>query len=96
MKSILKKLNLNIKWASAIEDFERVYERLENSSIFPKNKKLRCQAFYLVGYLVKTKCTKRKKNRSEEVINVRVGWKKGKNKSEEEKEKVLQKKRRIT
>ena len=45
---------------------------------------------------MKTECTKRKKGRSEEVINVRVGWEKGKNESEEEKGKVLQKKRRIT
>ena len=93
---MLKKLNLNIEWASATEDFGRVYEGLENGSIFPEDKKLRYQAFYLVGYLVKTGCTKRKKGRSEEVINLRVGWKKGKNESEEEKGKVLQKKRRIT
>ena len=45
---------------------------------------------------MKIKCTKRKKGRSEEVINVKVGWEKGKNKSEEEKGKVSQKKRRIT
>ena len=44
---------------------------------------------------MKTGCTKRKKGRSEEVINLRVGWEKGKNESEEEKGKVLQKKRRI-
>ena len=96
VKSMLKKLNLNIEWASATKDFRRVYEGLENGSIFPEDKKLRCQAFYLVGYLVKTGCTKRKKGRSEEVINLRVGWEKGKNESEEEKEKVSQKKRRIT
>ena len=39
-KSILKKLNLNIEWTSAIEDFRRVYKGLKNGSIFPKNKKL--------------------------------------------------------
>ena len=44
---------------------------------------------------MKTECTKRKKGRSEEVINVRVGWEKGKDESEEEKGKVSQKKRRI-
>ena len=44
---------------------------------------------------MKTGCTKRKKGRSEEVINVRVGWEKGKNKSEEEKGKISQKKRKI-
>ena len=96
VKSILKKLNLNIKWASATEDFGRVYEGLENGSIFPEDRRLRHQAFYLVEYLVKTRCTKRKKGRSEEVINVRVRWEKGKNESEEEKGKILQKKRRIT
>ena len=95
VKSMLKKLNLNIEWASATKDFGRVYEGLENGSIFPEDKKLRHQVFYLVGYLVKTGCTKRKKGRLEEVINLRVGWEKGKNESEEEKEKVLQKKRRI-
>ena len=95
VKSMLKKLNLNIKWASATEDFERVYEGLENGSIFPEDRRLKCQAFYLVEYLVKTECTKRKKGGSEEVINVRVGWEKGKNESEEEKRKILQKKRRI-
>ena len=96
VKSILKKLNLNIEWASATEDFRRVYEGVENGSIFPEDKKLRHQAFYLVGYLVKTGCTKRKKDRSEEVIYLRVRWEKGKNESEEEKGKVLQKKKRIT
>ena len=96
MKSMLKKLNLNIKWSSATEDFRRVYEGLENGSIFPEDRKLKCQAFYLVEYLVKTKCMKRKKGGLEEVINVRVGWEKGKNESKEEKGKVLQKKRRIT
>ena len=96
VKSMLKKLNLNIEWASATEDFRRVYEGLENGTIFSEDRKLRHQAFYLVEYLVKTECTKRKKGRSEEVINVRVGWEKGKNESEEEKENVLQKKRRIT
>ena len=95
-KSMLKKLNLNIEWASATKDFRRIYKGLENGTIFPEDRKLRCQAFYLVGYLVKIECTKRKKGRSEEVINVRVGWEKGKNESEEEKEKVSQKKRRIT
>ena len=44
---------------------------------------------------MKIECTERKKGRSKEVINVRVGWEKGKNESEEEKGKVLQKKRRI-
>ena len=73
VKSILKKLNLNIEWASATKDFRRVYERLENGTIFPKDRKLRHQAFYLVEYLVKTGCTKKKKGGSEEVINVRVG-----------------------
>ena len=96
VKSILKKLNLNIEWTSAIKDFKRVYEGLENGTIFQEDRKLRCQAFYLVGYLMKTGCTKRKKSRSKEVINIRVGWEKGKNESEEEKGKVLQKKRRIT
>ena len=96
VKLMLKKLNQNIEWTSATEDFRRVYEGLENGIIFPEDRKLKCQAFYLVGYLVKTECTKRKKNGSEEVINVRVGWEKGKNESEEEKEKVLQKKKRIT
>ena len=95
-KSILKKLNLNIKWASTTEDFGRVYEGLKNDSIFPEDRRLRCQAFYLVEYLVKTGCTKRKKGESEEVINVRVGWEKEKNESEEEKEKISQKKKRIT
>ena len=94
-KSMLKKLNLNIEWASATEDFGRVYEGLENGSIFPEDRRLRRQAFYLVEYLVKTGCTKRKKGGSEEVINVRVGWEKGKNESEEEKEKISQKKRKI-
>ena len=94
-KSMLKKLNLNIKWASATKDFRRVYEGLENGTIFPEDRKLRHQAFYLVEYLVKTGCTKRKKGKSEEVINIRVGWEEGKNESEEEKGKVLQKKRRI-
>ena len=61
-----------------------------------EDKKLRHQTFYLVGYLVKTGCTKRKKGGSEEVINVRVGWEKEKNESEDEKRKVSQKKRRIT
>ena len=42
---------------------------------------------------MKTGCTKRKKDRSEEVINVRVGWEKGKNESEEEKEKNITKKK---
>ena len=92
---MLKKLNLNIEWTSATEDFRRVYEGLENGTIFPENKKLKHQAFYLVEYLVKTECTKRKKSRSEEVINIRVEWEEGKNESEEEKGKVLQKKRRI-
>ena len=32
VKSMLKKLNLNIEWASATEDFRRVYEGLENGS----------------------------------------------------------------
>ena len=86
---MLKKLNLNIEWVSATEDFKRVYEGLENGSIFPEDKKLRHQTFYLIGYLVKTRCTKRKKGESEEVINFRVGWEKGKNESEEEKGKVL-------
>ena len=54
------------------EDFRRVYESLENGLIFPKDKKLRCQALYLVGYLMKTRYTKRKKSRLEEVINVKV------------------------
>ena len=81
--------------ASTTKDFRRVYEGLENGSIFPKDRRLRCQAFYLVEYLVKTKCTKRKKGGSEEVINVRVGWEKGKNESEEEKGKISQKKRKI-
>ena len=44
---------------------------------------------------MKTRCTKRKKGGSEEVINVKVRWEKGKNESEEEKGKILQKKRRI-
>ena len=44
---------------------------------------------------MKTGCTKRKKGGSEEVINVRVGWEKGKNESEEEKGKISQKKRKI-
>ena len=96
VKLMLKKLNLNIEWVRATKDFRRVYERLENGTIFPEDRKLKHQAFYLVGYLVKTGCTKRKKGRSEEVINIRVGWEKGKNESEEEKRKVLQKKRRIT
>ena len=96
VKSMLKKLNLNIEWASATEDFGRVYEGLENGSIFPEDRRLRHQAFYLVEYLMKTGCTKRKKGRSEEVINVRVGWEKGKNESEEEKGKISQKKRKIT
>ena len=96
VKLMLKKLNLNIEWASATEDFGRVYEGLENGSIFPEDRRLRCQAFYLVEYLVKTGCTKRKKGGSEEVINVRVGWEKGKNESEEEKGKISQKKRKIT
>ena len=95
VKSMLKKLNLNIEWASTTEDFRRVYEELKNGSIFPEDRRLRCQAFYLVEYLVKTGCTKRKKSRAEEVINIRVGWKKGKNESEGEKEKILQKKRKI-
>ena len=95
-KSMLKKLNLNIKWASTTEDFRRIYKRLENGSIFPEDRRLRHQAFYLVEYLVKTGCTKRKKSESEEVINVRVGWEKGKNESEEEKGKISQKKRKIT
>ena len=69
---------------------------MENGSIFPEDRRLRHQAFYLVEYLVKTGCTKRKKGGSEEMINIRVGWEKGKNESEEEKEKILQKKRRIT
>ena len=85
MKSMLKKLNLNIEWASTTKDFRKVYEGLENSSIFPEDRRLRHQTFYLVEYLVKTGCTKRKKGRSEEVINVRVRWEKGKNESEEEK-----------
>ena len=68
---------------------------MENGSIFLKNKRLKCQAFYLVEYLVKTGCTKRKKGRLEEVINVRIRWEKGKNESEEEKGKISQKKRRI-
>ena len=88
-KSMLKKLNLNIEWASITKDFGKVYEGLENGSIFPEDRRLRHQAFYLVEYLVKTGCTKRKKGRLEEVINVRVGWEKGKNESEEEKEKIL-------
>ena len=67
VKSMLKKLNLNIEWVSTIKNFRRVYEGLENGSIFPEDKKLRHQAFYLVGYLVKTRCTKRKKSRLEEV-----------------------------
>ena len=92
---MLKKLNLNIEWASATKDFKRVYKGLENGTIFPEDRKLRHQAFYLVGYLVKTECTKRKKSGSEKVINVRVRWEKGKNESEEEKGKVLQKKKRI-
>ena len=96
VKSMLKKLNLNIEWASTTEDFGRVYEGLENGSIFPEDRRLRCQAFYLVEYLVKIGCTKRKKGRSEEVINVRVGWEKGKNESKEEKGKISQKKRKIT
>ena len=45
---------------------------------------------------MKTGCTKRKKGGSEEVINIKVGWEKGKNESEEEKGKISQKKRRIT
>ena len=94
-KSMLKKLNLNIEWASATKDFGRVYEGLENGSIFLKDRRLKCQAFYLVEYLVKTRCTKRKKGRSEEVINVRVGWEKGKNESEEEKGKISQKKEEL-
>ena len=69
---------------------------LENGLIFPEDRRLRCQAFYLVEYLVKTECIKRKKDGSEEVINVRVGWEKGKNESEEEKGKISQKKRKIT
>ena len=95
-KSMLKKLNLNIEWASTTEDFKRVYKGLENGSIFPEDRRLRHQAFYLVEYLMKTGCTKRKKGGLEKVINVRVGWEKGKNESEEEKGKILQKKRRIT
>ena len=50
-KLMLKKLNLNIEWASATEDFGRVYKGLENGSIFPKDRRLRHQAFYLVEYL---------------------------------------------
>ena len=73
VKLMLKKLNLNIEWTSAIKDFRRVYKGLENGTIFPEDRKLRCQAFYLVGYLVKIGCTKRKKGGSEEVINVKVG-----------------------
>ena len=96
VKSMLKKLNLNIEWTSTIKDFRRVYEGLKNGSIFPEDRRLKHQAFYLVEYLGKIGCTKRKKGRLEEVINVRVGWEKGKNKSEEEKEKISQKKRRIT
>ena len=96
VKSMLKKLNLNIEWASTTEDFRRVYEGLENGSIFPEDRRLRRQAFYLVEYLVKIGCTKRKKGGSEEVINVKVGWEKGKNESEEEKGKISQKKRKIT
>ena len=92
---MLKKLNLNIEWASTTKDFRRVYEGLKNGSIFLEDRRLRCQAFYLVEYLVKTGCTKRKKGGSEEVINVKVGWKKGKNESEEEKGKISQKKRKI-
>ena len=88
VKLMLKKLNLNIEWASTTKDFRRVYEGLENGSIFPEDRRLRCQAFYLVEYLVKTGCTKRKKGGSEEVINVKVGWEKGKNESEEEKGKI--------
>ena len=42
---MLKKLNLNIEWASAIEDFERVYEGLENGSIFPEDRRLRRRSF---------------------------------------------------
>ena len=42
VKSILKKLNLNIEWTSATKDFGRVYERLENGSIFPEDRRLRC------------------------------------------------------
>ena len=92
---MLKKLNLNIEWASATEDFRRVYEGLENDTIFPEDRKLKHQAFYLVGYLVKIGCTKRKKGGSEEVINIKVGWEKGKNKSEEKKGKVSQKKKEL-
>ena len=55
----------------------------ENGSIFPKNRRLKHQI------LMKTKCIKRKKSKSEEVINVRVRWEKGKNESEEEKEKNI-------
>ena len=95
VKSMLKKLNLNIKWANTTKDFRRVYERLENGSIFPEDRRSRHQTFYLVEYLVKTECTKRKKSRLEEVINVKVGWEKRKNESEEEKGKISQKKRRI-
>ena len=95
VKLMLKKLNLNIEWASAIEDFRRVYEGLENGTIFPEDRKLRCQAFYLVGYLVKTGCTKRKKGRSEEMINVRVGWEEGKNKSKEKKKKYHKRKEEL-
>ena len=40
-KLMLKKLNLNIEWASATKDFGRVYEGLENGSIFLKKKKNR-------------------------------------------------------
>ena len=77
MKLMLKKLNLNIKWASTTEDFRRVYKELENGSIFLEDRRLRCQTFYLVKYLVKTRCTKRKKGGSEEVINInKVGERK--------------------
>ena len=41
VKSILKKLNLNIKWTSATKDFRRVYEGLENGSIFPEDRRSR-------------------------------------------------------
>ena len=59
-KSMLKKLNLNIEWASATEDFERVYKSLENGSIFPEDKKLRCQALSSGGVWWKKIAEKRK------------------------------------
>ena len=63
------------------------------AQFFPEDRRLRYQAFYLVEYLVKTEYTKRKKGRSKEVINVRVGWEKGKNESKKKKRKKYYKRK---